>query len=71
MKNEYDFSALEQVENPYTNRVKKQITIRIDAATIDYFKEQASAIGIPYQNLINLYLVNCAEKEKKLEISWE
>ena len=32
----------------------------------DYFKEEAARTGIPYQNLINLYLVQCAEEKKVL-----
>ena len=32
----------------------------------DYFKEEAARTGIPYQNLINLYLVQCAEEKKIL-----
>jgi hypothetical protein len=32
--------------------------------TIEYFKTLAEQNGIPYQNLINLYLRECAESEK-------
>ncbi len=35
---------------------KRQITIRLDTASVDYFKELAAPLGMPYQNLINLYL---------------
>ena len=38
--------------------------------TIDYFKNEAKSTGIPYQILINLYLADCAEKKKKIEIQW-
>ena len=68
MLDEYDFSKAEK--NPYTRRLKKQITINIDAATIDYFREQAQNTGIPYQTLINLYLRDCADNRRKLQISW-
>ncbi len=53
MRESYDFSK--SVKNPYAKRFKKQITIRIDEATISYFKEMAEDKGIPYQSLINLY----------------
>ena len=68
MREEYDFSN--GVKNPYAKRLKKQITINIDSKTVDYFKEQASATGIPYQTLINLYLADCAEQKKQLKITW-
>ena len=69
MRKEYDFS--EARENPYAKRLKKQITINIDSDTIDYFKSQAESSGIPYQTLINLYLSDCATKEKQLQTSWK
>ncbi len=68
MKAEYDFSNAKK--NPYIKKLKKQITIKIDNDTIDYFKEQAEISGIPYQTLINLYLADCAANKKQLQISW-
>jgi predicted DNA binding CopG/RHH family protein len=68
MRNEYDFSLSRP--NHYAKRLKKQITIRIDEHSIDYFKQQAAEVGIPYQSLINLYLADCAAHEKKLEFAW-
>ena len=69
MREEYDFSNARK--NPYAKRLKKQITINIDADTIEYFKNMASASGIPYQTLINLYLADCADQKRKLAISWQ
>ena len=68
MKEEYDFSKA--CKNPYANKLKKQITINIDVDTIDYFKSQSEFSGIPYQTLINLYLSECAEQKKQLQITW-
>ena len=68
MRKEYDFSKSRR--NPYAKRLKKQITIRLDAKAIDYFKKLASKTGIPYQQLINLYLQDCAEKKKELSLTW-
>jgi predicted DNA binding CopG/RHH family protein len=56
--------------NPYVKRLKQPITIRLDKATIAYFKALADEVGMPYQNLINLYLRDCALNRKKLELSW-
>jgi predicted DNA binding CopG/RHH family protein len=69
MKTEYDFSNSKP--NPYPKKMKKQITIRIDIETIDYFKKIAEDSGIPYQNLINLYLTECASQKKKLDLAWK
>ena len=69
MKKEYDFSK--SIRNPYTKKLKKQISIRLEKDTIDYFKKLASETDIPYQNLINLYLRECAEKNIKPNIHWK
>ena len=69
MRDEYDFS--ESVPNPYTKRLKKQVTIRLGTDVIAYFKGMAEETGIPYQRLINLYLEDCARKERKLKMVWD
>ena len=58
MRKSYDFSK--GTKNPYAKRVKKQVTIRLDETTIDYFKKLAEDLSIPYQTLINMYLRDCA-----------
>ena len=70
MLEEYNVDELNPRPNPYAKRIKKQITINIDESTINYFKAEAAKTGIPYQTLINLYLSECAEKKKKLQIQW-
>jgi len=66
MKKEYDFSKAKK--NPYIHRLKKQVTLRIDAETINYFKDISKDKGISYQALINLYLRDCAVKHKKINV---
>ena len=68
MRNNYDFS--QSIQNPYAKRLKKQITIRLDKNTIDYFKNLAEEKGIPYQSLINLYLRDCADSHRELSMKW-
>lgn len=68
MKKEYDFSKAKK--NPYISDLKKQVTIRLDAETINYFKNLSKDNGIPYQTLINLYLRDCAKQHKKLNVEW-
>ena len=68
MKSQYDFSKSKP--NPYVRKPKRQITIRLDESTIGYFKSLSEGTGIPYQNLINLYLRDCAMEKKKLKLGW-
>lgn len=69
MRKNYDFSKGKK--NPYAKRLKKQVTIRLEEATIDYFKALAEDVGIPYQTLINLYLRDCAATSRRLSIEWK
>ncbi len=69
MRKEYDFSKAKK--NPYASLLKKQVTIRLDEATIKYFKELAAKEGIPYQTLINLYLRDCAASGRKISMEWK
>ena len=64
MRKSYDFSK--SIKNPYARRMKKQITIRIDETAIAYFKHMAAERGIPYQSLMNWYLLDCAKEKRKL-----
>ena len=70
MKDEYDLSKMKSRKNPYAKKLKKQITIRIAETTIEYFKVMAEETGMPYQNLIDMYLDDCAEKNRKINIEW-
>ena len=67
MRDEYDFSNSRP--NPYAKRLRKSITIRVDVGTIEYFKRESERTGIPYQNLMNFYLMQCAAEGKRLEFS--
>ena len=69
MKKEYDFSQARR--NPYAKKLKRQVTIRLDLPTIEYFKAKAMETGIPYQTLINLYLRDCAATGKRLALRWK
>ncbi len=69
MRTKYDFSKAHR--NPYTRRLKKQLTIRLDEDTLAYFRELADETGIPYQTLINLYLRECAAEKKRPLMRWK
>jgi predicted DNA binding CopG/RHH family protein len=69
MKKEYDFSKLKAVKNPYAGK-KKAVGINLSPQVVDYFKGLAEKTGLPYQKLIDLYLLDCAKKRKKLSLKW-
>lgn len=69
MKREYDLSKLKEVKNPYAGK-KKAVGINLSPEVLDYFKALAEKTGLPYQKLIDLYLLDCAKKRKKLAIKW-
>ena len=70
MRKHYDFGEMKGQRNPYIKQLKQPITIRLDKATIAYFKSLAAELGMPYQNIINLYLRDCALDHKKLKLMW-
>jgi predicted DNA binding CopG/RHH family protein len=70
MRKSYDFGEMKGVKNPYLKQLKQPITIRLDKTTVAYFKILADEMGMPYQNLINLYLRDCALNHKKLKLKW-
>lgn len=61
---EESFSIL--MVNPFAKQLKKQVTIRMGVDIIEYFKNMSVETGIPYQNLINLYLRECVTSQRKL-----
>ena len=67
MRTEYDFSKMKGRRNPYAARLKKPVTIRLGDDVVQYFKAMADKMGVPYQNLINLYLRDCVQSHRKIE----
>jgi predicted DNA binding CopG/RHH family protein len=67
MRDEYDFS--QSHPNFYLKRLQKRVTICLEDEVVVYFKELSEQYGIPYRNLIHLYLLDCvkAEREPSLE----
>ena len=70
MRNHYDFARMKGRKNPYLKKLKQPVTIRLDRDTVAYFKAMAEKTGLPYQNLINLYLRDCARHGRKLSLKW-
>ncbi len=71
MLKEYDIDRLNPRPNPYAKELKKQVTIKISPNVIEYFKEQANKVGMPYQTLINLYLMDCVSNKRELQMTWK
>ncbi|MHB8482046.1 MAG: antitoxin [Nitrospiria bacterium] len=69
MKKEYDFSKMKAVKNPYATK-KKAVGINLSSEVIDYFKGLSKEAGIPYQNLIDLYLRDCVKSKKRPKFEW-
>ena len=70
MRKHYDFDNMKGEKNPYAKQMKQPITIRLDTSTVAYFKNLSEELGMPYQNLINLYLRDCALNQRKLKLKW-
>ena len=69
MKKEYDFSKMKELKKPYAGK-KKAVGINLSPEVLDYFKALAEQTGLPYQKLIDLYLLDCAKKGKTLSMKW-
>jgi len=70
VKEEYDLSKMKSRKNPYAKRLKKQITLRLQPEIIEYFKALSEESDIPYQSLINLYLLDCVNHHRKMKMDW-
>lgn len=70
MKKEYDFSKMKEVKNPYPKMKKKAVGINLHPDVITYFKKMAEDTRLPYQKLIDLYLLECVKTKKKLTLKW-
>lgn len=69
MKDNYDFSKAKK--NPYTKVLKKQVTINLSEEVLDYFKNMSEETSIPYQTLINFYLLDCVKNKKSIDLNWK
>ncbi len=56
--------------NPYVKMLKQSVTIWLDRDTVVYFKEMAVKTGVPYEQLMNLYLRDCAVHRRELRMEW-
>jgi predicted DNA binding CopG/RHH family protein len=69
MKKEYNFSKMKEAPSPFKGK-KMSVGINLSTQVINYFKKMSLEMGIPYQKLIDLYLLDCVQKKKKLKMNW-
>ena len=70
MKKEYNLKKMKEIPNPYKGKLKKNIRINLSTMVIDYFKKMSKEINLPYQQLIDMYLLDCVIKKRRLSIKW-
>jgi predicted DNA binding CopG/RHH family protein len=71
MRAHYDFADMTARKNPYAKMLKQPVTLRLDRDSVAYFKRLAAKLGLPYQQLINLYLRDCAMNRRELALQWK
>ena len=71
MRKEYDLKKMKLKPNPYANKLKKSVTIRLDNDVIEYFKKLAEKTNISYQTLVNDFLRNCKEENLAPKTIWK
>jgi uncharacterized protein (DUF4415 family) len=71
MRKEYDLKKMKFKPNPYINKLKKSVTIRLDTDVIDYFKELSEETNTPYQTLLNDFLRNCKDLKLRPKTIWK
>jgi hypothetical protein len=68
MSETYQYSK--PLPNPYLPHVAQQITLTVSNDVVQYFQQLEAQIGLPYQNLMVLYLRDCAARQLKLNLDW-
>ena len=68
MEAEYDFSNSRP--NPYSDQLRQEVILKLDVDTLAYFQRLAEQTGIPSQNLMNTYLVDCAVHQRFPTVLW-
>ena len=69
MKKQYNFEKGQK--NPYSEQLKKKVTLNLSEEVLNYFKLLSEETSVPYQTLINFYLLDCVKNKKKMNISFD
>ncbi|MEO1681814.1 MAG: antitoxin [Cyanobacteria bacterium J06631_12] len=54
--------------NPYVGQLEESITIQLESQVVDYFNRMATESGVSLQNLLSIYLKNCAQTQRKISL---
>jgi len=68
MKDHYDFS--QSIKNPYFKDLQESVALQLKEDVLNYFTQLSEETGIPFQNLIILYLQDCVQQQRKLNLEW-
>lgn len=71
MRKEYNLKNMKLKANPYINKLKKSVTIRLDSDVVEYFKKLSEETSTPYQTLLNDFLRSCKEQNLKPKTIWK
>ena len=66
MKSEYDLANMKSRPNPFAQQLKQQVTLPLRTDVINFFEKKAKEKGMSYQELIDLYLQDCAANNREL-----
>ena len=69
MKKHYNFAKGQK--NPYSEQLKKKVTLNLSEEVLDYFKQLLEETSVPYQTLINFSLLDCVKNKKQMNISFD
>jgi len=67
MKSEYDLSEMKSRKNPYEEKLKKAVTLRLGENVNGYFKKLTDETEASYQILIGLFLRDCVVQHMKID----
>ena len=56
MKNEYDLKRMKRIPNPYVQKLKKEVSLRLGTDVITYFTSKSNETGRSISDLIDSYL---------------
>ncbi len=71
MRKEYDLKKMKLKPNPYVNKLKRSVTIRLDTDVIEYFKRLGEKTNTPYQTLVNDFLRSCKDEHLEPKTIWK
>ena len=62
-----EFKKMRPVGRPKAAVTKQPVSIRLSPDVIEYFKEMSEEVDIPYQSLINFYLMDCMRSHRRIK----